>query len=82
MTHDTPRNASSPGRQPTEVVELLASDLSHTGSTYCPNPKAHMQLWNAHPRVYLDLAHQSEAHCPYCSRVYRLKEGEVFEGGH
>ena len=41
-----------------------------------------MQLWNMHPRVYLDLSHQREAHCAYCGRIYRLKEGEVFKSGH
>ena len=34
-----------------EVVELSVADLSHEGSTCCPNPKANMQLWNMHPRV-------------------------------
>ena len=65
-----------------EVVELSVADLSHEGSTCCPNPKANMQLWNMHPRVYLDLSHQREAHCAYCGRIYRLNEGEVFKSGH
>ncbi|MFV0679021.1 zinc-finger domain-containing protein [Ottowia sp.] len=60
----------------TTPVELTASDLNDYGGVFCPNPKADMKLWNSHPRVYLDVAHTGEAHCPYCSTVYRLKAGE------
>jgi uncharacterized Zn-finger protein len=35
-----------------------------------------MQLWNSHPKVFLDLSHQGHAKCPYCSTEYRLKDGE------
>lgn len=63
------------------VVELLARDLTPAGETYCPNPKAGMQLWNTHPRVFLDLSH-GEARCPYCGTVYRLKAGEALAHGH
>lgn len=59
------------------AVELLASDLTENGETYCPNPKAGMQLWNGHPRVFLDLARTGSVKCPYCGQVYRLKAGEV-----
>ena len=38
------------------VVALLAKDLNPQGGVYCPNPAAHMKLWNSHPRVYLDVA--------------------------
>ena len=38
------------------AVELLAKDLTPAGETYCPNPKAGMQLWNTHPRVFLNLS--------------------------
>jgi len=54
------------------VIELVAADLTPGGETYCPNPKAGMQLWNGHPRVYLNLA-TGEAKCPYCGTLYRLK---------
>lgn len=72
---------------PTQVVELLAKDLTVSGETFCPNPKAHMQVWNTHPRVYLRLAPgadgaAAEAKCPYCSTVYRLKAGESAGHGH
>ncbi|MBW7832405.1 MAG: zinc-finger domain-containing protein [Simplicispira suum] len=64
------------------VIELLASDLNHEGGVYCPNPKAGMQLWNAHPKVYLDVAHAGMAKCPYCGTEYQLKAGETLNAGH
>lgn len=64
------------------VVELLAHDLNHQGGVHCPSPKADMQLWNSHPRVYLDVARTGEAKCPYCGTVYRLKPGEAVRGAH
>ena len=51
------------------AVELDASDLP----VFCPNPK--MTLWSQHPRVYLDVTHEGQARCPYCSTLYRLKPG-------
>ncbi|OYY52710.1 MAG: hypothetical protein B7Y54_05880 [Polaromonas sp. 35-63-240] len=47
-------------------IELLAS----------PSPKAHMKIWNSHPKVYLDVARTGMAKCPYCGTEYRLKAGE------
>lgn len=41
-----------------------------------------MQLWNSHPRVFLDVAKTGQAACPYCGTVYRLKIGEAVRGGH
>ena len=49
---------------------------------YCPNPKASMELWNTHPKVYLDVARHGEAKCPYCGTVYKMKAGEVVAHGH
>ncbi|MBL0421355.1 zinc-finger domain-containing protein [Ramlibacter sp. AW1] len=62
------------------VIELLATDLNGNGGVFCPSPKAHMKLWNTHPRVYLDLASSGEAKCPYCGTVYALKPGEHAAG--
>lgn len=64
------------------VVELLATELNPQGGVFCPNPKAGMQLWNNHPRVYLDMAHTGAAKCPYCGTEYRLKAGEHVAAGH
>ena len=66
---------------PNQVVELLARDLTRSGETFCPHPKAYMKLWNTHPRVFLNLA-QGEARCPYCGTLYRMKAGEVVGAGH
>ncbi len=64
------------------IVELLAKDLDGNGGVYCPSPKADMQRWSTHPRVFLEIAHQGKAQCPYCGTVYQLKAGEVIHGGH
>ncbi len=52
-----------------KVVELTAQDLP----ARCPNP--HMEKWNSHPQVYINLNH-GEGQCPYCGAVYKLKAGE------
>jgi uncharacterized Zn-finger protein len=61
-------------------IELLAKDLNHAGGVYCPSPTTGMTLWNSHPKVYLDVAHNGQAKCPYCGTVYQLKAGEHFSG--
>ena len=65
-----------------QTVELLAKDLNAQGGVYCPSPKADMQLWNSHPRVFLDVEHTGEAKRPYCGTVYKLKAGEHFAAHH
>lgn len=64
-----------------QAVELQAKDLTRSGETFCPNPKADMKLWNTHPRVYFNMA-SGEAKCPYCGTIYRLKAGETTAHGH
>ena len=64
-----------------QAIELQAKDLTPAGETFCPTPTAGMQLWNTHPRVFLDLSH-GEAKCPYCGTVYRLKAGETVRANH
>ena len=63
-------------------VELLAKDLNGNGGVYCPSAKADMELWNSHPKVYLDVASTGEAKCPYCGTEYKLKAGEHVGGHH
>jgi uncharacterized Zn-finger protein len=58
------------------AIELEAKDLNAQGGIFCPSQKAGMQLWNSHPRVFLDVAKQGTAKCPYCGTVYQLKAGE------
>ncbi|HEV8692510.1 MAG TPA: zinc-finger domain-containing protein [Ideonella sp.] len=62
------------------AVEVTARDLQGHGAVFCPNPK--MPLWSNHPRVFLEIAQEGEAKCPYCGTVYRLKAGEKLAGGH
>lgn len=39
-------------------------------------PMADMQVWNAHPRVYLPIEKTNRAICPYCAAEYVLKDEE------
>ena len=63
-------------------IELTVTDLNPQGGVFCPNKLAGMELWNSHPRVFLDLAHKPEAKCPYCGTQYKLKDGEHVGGHH
>lgn len=56
------------------AVELEAKDLP----AFCPN-KA-MTLWSEHPRVFLDVATNGHAKCPYCGTEYTLKGGPAKHG--
>lgn len=38
----------------------------------CPLPS--MAVWNAHPRVYLDIESKGEVRCPYCGAHFVLKD--------
>ena len=61
-------------------VELTAAELQGPGVIFCPNPK--MPLWSNHPRVFIDVLTTGEGFCPYCSTVYRLRDGEKAPAGH
>lgn len=39
----------------------------------CPSPTS--ALWSSHPRVYLPLAENGRARCPYCGAEYVLVDG-------
>ena len=67
-------------KAPGAVVELKASELNSQGGVFCPNPN--MSLWNSHPKVSLGLAESGQARCPYCSTLYKLKDGEHFSAHH
>ncbi len=56
-----------------KVIEVTEHDLP----LHCPRPNA--PLWSQHPRVFLDIAHNGEAVCPYCSAKYVYK-GEPPKG--
>ena len=42
---------------------------------HCPLPG--MYLWNSHPKVYLPIAAEGEAKCPYCGATYTLVPDEA-----
>lgn len=65
-----------------KAVELSSKDLDAQGDVFCPNPKADMQLWNSHPRVFLNVGRTGQAKCPYCGTVYQLKAGEHVASAH
>jgi uncharacterized Zn-finger protein len=56
------------------VVEVKESDLP----LHCPMPKD--AVWNAHPRVFLEVAEKGEALCPYCGTLYKLVGGVTHSG--
>jgi uncharacterized Zn-finger protein len=47
-------------------IEVTAADLP----LHCPMPS--MKLWDAHPRVFIDIVATGEAKCPYCGTLYKL----------
>jgi uncharacterized Zn-finger protein len=54
-------------------VEVGAKNLP----LHCPLPGA--PLWARHPRVFLDVAREGEARCPYCGTLYVYK-GPAVQG--
>ena len=52
-------------------VEVNEKDLP----LHCPMPSA--PLWQLHPRVFLDVAKEGEALCPYCGTRYVYKGAPV-----
>ncbi|WP_092483083.1 zinc-finger domain-containing protein [Candidatus Ichthyocystis hellenicum] len=51
---------TSPKQQP---IEVSPSDLP----LHCPQSQ---ELWNLHPRVFLDVEKTGQATCPYCGQNY------------
>ena len=64
------------------AIELKATDLNPQGGVFCPNKLAGMELWNSHPRVFLDVVTNGEVKCPYCGTLYKLKDGEHVHAHH
>ncbi len=62
----TARNQATPNDR--MLYEVSRADLP----VHCPMPN--MSLWNSHPRVYIPVAEQGEARCPYCGALYVLKD--------
>ena len=55
-------------------IEVTAADLP----LHCPTSA--MLLWNAHPRVFLDVAKTGAAKCPYCGTLFTLAGGAAKSG--
>jgi len=58
---------AQPAANALPIVEVTERDVP----LYCPNPA--MPLWSSHPRVFLEIAPDGEAMCPYCGTRYRFK---------
>lgn len=58
-----------------QPIPVAAKDLP----LHCPGTDA--PLWARHPRVFLDITHTGEAHCPYCGAHYVL-QGEAGHSHH
>ena len=52
-------------------VDVSAKDLP----LHCPLPGT--PLWDRHPRVFLDVAKEGQALCPYCGTQYVYKGAPV-----
>ena len=60
-------------REPNEVV-VTEKDLP----LHCPTPA--MQVWNQHPRVFLDVVDTGAAQCPYCGTRYVYRGAPALSG--
>lgn len=59
---------------PHDIIDVDANDLPVS----CPGPQT--PVWNLHPKIYLDVATNGKALCPYCGTEYRLKPGTLVRG--
>jgi uncharacterized Zn-finger protein len=55
------------------LIHVTSPDLTPSGCIACPSEKAHMALWNSHPRVFLDVKRTGQVDCPYCGTRYLLE---------
>jgi uncharacterized Zn-finger protein len=58
---------SAPTTLKFQTITVTARDLP----LHCPMPS--MKLWDAHPRVFIDVTTMGEAKCPYCGTVYKFE---------
>jgi len=63
MSDNNPTTSCSQQRYEVHPTDLPLS---------CPMPN--MTLWDAHPKVYLDIQSKGEVSCPYCGALYVLVE--------
>lgn len=48
-------------------IEITQQDLP----LHCPT--THTSLWDAHPKVFLDIVKHGLVQCPYCGTRYQFK---------
>jgi len=66
MKHPTPASLKQPNAE--NLYPITRKDLP----LHCPMDG--MSLWNSHPRVFLPIADDGEAICPYCSARFVLED--------
>jgi len=65
-----------PDTREVAAVDVDPGDLP----IFCPNPQ--MPLWSSHPKVFLDVAENGIARCPYCGTRYHVRGAPPGGGGH
>jgi uncharacterized Zn-finger protein len=55
-------------REAERTIRISRSELPLS----CPRPQD--EVWNMHPRVYLEIEKTGEAVCPYCGARYLLED--------
>jgi len=68
MNTEMTRSTESKDQESKTPVRLIASDALPLS---CPLPED--ELWNMHPRVYLDIEKHGKVSCPYCGATYELE---------
>mgnify|MGYP001810342856 CR=1 FL=1 len=64
-----------PSRFETSRFETIVIETTHVACDGGNGPLGH-------PRVWLNMGHDRQVVCPYCSRTYVLAEGAKGGGGH
>ena len=59
-----------PGKRAAETQHINIKPVDLPLSCPLPNER----VWDAHPRVYLELDERGKALCPYCGTHYHLVE--------
>jgi len=63
---------SAASASPPEIIEVEEKRVA------CDGGNAAL----GHPMIYLEMGSKSEVVCPYCGRMFRLKEGAGGQSGH
>lgn len=56
-----------------ELVSARKIYIVHQGDLPLSCPTNEMQLWNAHPKVYLPIEKTGKETCPYCGSCFVLQ---------